>query len=516
MSSCTPPTTDNTLLVQTYQGQLEGQWSGADQAIRVFKGIAYAKPPTGERRWQAPHSPSAWEGIRKADQFGPACWQPTEVEEFVWSREGFTVNEDCLYLNVWSPAKAEAAAVMVWFHGGAHTGGMSHDRIFDGENLAREGVVLVSVNYRLGPLGFLAHPQLAAESSRNAAGNYGLLDKIAALNWVNENIAQFGGDANNITIFGQSAGSQSVCSLMASSLASGLFHKAIGQSASCINPMPQNDRDGRSRGARLIAAITPDATAQQMRALSPEALLEAAQKTNWAAQSRIVIDGWVLDASHENTFAKGAQAQVPLLLGSLSNEGHLLFPQDADLTQAQLRAYALKLAGEQIAPQLLDAYASDQAPGAVQHAIATDLFMTYGMRRWASYHARTGAPTYLYYMDHQPPAFRLYVPDRPDLKLPEGPRSAGAYHSGDLAYVFGNTRKVGMDWQAQDHAIADQVVGYWTNFAKTGNPNGAGLPDWSAYENEQQSTQLIGPDTRTIQGANRQKIDLLEQAIPLN
>jgi para-nitrobenzyl esterase len=511
LSACAKPEHDP-LQILTYQGELRGLQ--VDDRIRAFKGIPYAAKPVGERRWQPPHAAESWSGVRMATEFAPACWQAPTPDAFVWSRRDFQRSEDCLYLNIWSAAEPTAKPVMVWFHGGSHTGGMSHDRIFDGTALAKQGVVLVSVNYRLGPLGFLAHPLLAAESTHASSGNYGLLDKIAALNWINENIAQFGGDPTNITIFGQSAGSQSVCSLLASPLARGLFHKAIGQSASCVSPLPNPDRDGLQRGAALIATALEKPDLKRMRKLSPDALLDAAGKTGWSNLSRIVIDGWVLPEAPETIFANGQQARVPLLLGSLSNEGHLLFPLDTSLTDDALDKYLTDLVGKALVPELRAAYPGE-SPGHVQRDIATDLFMAFGMRRWADYQVRLGAPVYLYFMDHNPPAFRLYMPEAPDLQLPAGPRSAGAYHSGDLAYVFNNTQKVGVDWQPTDHALAEMIAGYWTQFARTGDPNREGLPLWRPYNSEQHYTQLIGNQTRTIEGARRARLDLFARVLPL-
>ncbi len=521
-TTAAPPEPLTTALeVVTYQGAVRGTWADRDHDIRVHRGIPYAAPPLDDLRWRPPQAMPPWQGTRQATEFGAACWQPGTVDEWVWSRGNFERSEDCLYLNVWSrsptPDAAANSPVMVWFHGGAHTGGMSHDKIFDGTELAKRGVVLVSVNYRLGPLGFLAHPLLSEESDHGSSGNYGLLDKVAALNWVNDNIAQFGGDPDNVTIFGQSAGSQSVCTLMASPLAQGLFHKAIGQSAACVNPQSPRDIDGRERGAQLIGALLERPTLETMRKLEPEALLQAGIDTQWNAKSRIVVDGWVVSEPQEETFARGKQAQIPLLIGSLSNEGHRLFPLDDQLTQDDLEAFAARTFGE-LAPRVLAAYGSDATPPYTQREIATDLFMTYGMRRWASYQHRAGQATYLYYMDHQPPAFRLYMPHDPDLEQPGGPRASGAYHSGDLAYVFGNTRNVGLDWNESDHVIAAQTATYWTNFAKSGDPNDADSPSWRPYTATDHATQFIGAEPRnieTIPGARRERLDLLEAAIPL-
>ena len=496
----------------TLQGTLSGHWADQADRIRAFFGIPYAQAPIGGLRWRPPQAPHSWRGLRHANHPGAACWQNVNEENFVWARGDFERNEDCLYLNIWSSMDASAAPVMVWFHGGSHTAGMGHDRIFDGTELARMGVVVVTINYRLGPFGFLAHPALAAESDHDSAGNYGLLDKIAALNWVRDNIAQFNGDPGNVTIFGQSAGSQSVCALLASPLARGLFHKAIGQSASCLNSIGAHDMNGFERGTALVDALGTSADLTAMRAATPQQILAAAASTNWAQASRIVVDGWALPEPPRDIYTHARQAPVPLLVGSLSNEGNQLLPLNDQLSLQQLQDYAQAAAGEQAA-ELLTYYQAELAvsPGLAQRAIATDRFLTYGMRNWASLQTAAGAPTYLYYMDHEPPAFRLYVPARPDLELPDGPRSAGAYHSGDLAYVFANTGKIGMDWNERDHAFARQVASYWTNFARTGDPNGDGLPAWAPYDTESRNTMLLREGaSETVAGVRTEIMDLLD------
>jgi len=471
--------------------------------------VPYARPPTGALRWLPPQAPASWQGVRDAKASAPACWQATHSSEFVWRRGDFPRSEDCLYLNVWSPDVRADLPVMVWFHGGAHTSGMAHEKIFDGANLAREGVVLVTVNYRVGPLGFLAHPWLAEESDHGSAGNYGLLDKIAALNWVRDNISAFGGDATQITVFGQSAGSQSVCALMASPLAEGLFHRAIGQSGACFAPIP-SDADGRVRGRQLVDHLSVDAL-QALREVDPERLLQAAEATNWALQSRIVIDGWVLPDPPRVRYQRGKHHAMPLLLGSLANEGERLLPLDTTLTEAELDAFLDTLSSSMAEP-LKTAYAKNQAsPGRVQRDILIDRFMTLAMRRWAGFNQQAAAPTFLYFMDHVPPAFHLYMPDDPQLNLPGGLRSAGAYHSGDLALVFGNTDEVGIHWNAEDRAVSSLMVRYWTNFAKQGDPNGTGVPTWPAYEAVEHTTLRLNPTPGPIPGAHREKLDLLER-----
>jgi len=503
----------NPLLIKIAQGSLEGAWAESQTGIRSFHGIPYALPPTGALRWRPPQAPGPWQGTHSATAAGTACWQAINVDGWVWSRGEFERSEDCLYLNIWSEESNKKTPVMVWFHGGSHMSGMGHEQIFDGTELAKKGVIVVSINYRLGPLGFLAHPALSAESEHNSSGNYGLLDKISALQWVRTNIEAFGGDADNVTIFGQSAGSQSVCSLMVSPQAKGLFHKAIGQSAACVSPIPLDDSNGFIRGGRLVDTLDRGVDITAMREASPQQLLDAADASQWQNQSRIVVDGWVVPDRADDIFSARKQAKVPLLLGSLSNEGNQLFPLNNELTQAELISYATTMMGETLAPELLALYQDEleESPGLAQREILTDQFMAYGMRRWAAYQFNTGQPTYLYFMDHIPPAFRLYMPSEPDLQLDDGPRSGGAYHSGDLAYVFGNTRKVGHDWRKDDHQLSDLISQYWTNFAKFGDPNANGLPLWRQYDTKTHATQLLQIKPQSLDGIRRDRIDLFER-----
>ena len=513
LMACNQTTVAPMNIVKTLQGPVLGEPAYLPDIVS-FKGIPYAKPPVGELRWRAPQAAPRWQGTFDARQFAPSCSQLRHTSSFVWRREDFQVAEDCLYLNVWAPAdfQTQNAPVMVWFHGGAHTSGQGHSKIFDGAQFASRGVVLVTINYRLGPLGFLAHPWLAEESAQQSAGNYGLLDKIAALNWVRDNISAFGGDANNITIFGQSAGSQSVCALLASPLAEGLFHKAIGQSAACLAPAGSTDENGYQRGAELVDATGADSL-EALRKVPADDLLAAAESSQWANRSRITIDGWVLPEAPLTTFQAGRQHQVPLLVGSLANEGIHLLPLNEGLDQGELNNFISRLGGE---PGAIEAaYASEIAvgPGAGQHAIATDMFMAYAMQRWARLQAQRQPQSYLYFMDHPTPAFHLYMPEQPQLSLPDGPRSTGAYHSGDLAYVFGNTNLVGLHWEAADHELSDLIQTYWVNFAKTGDPNGPGLPAWPAVTPETPHTLRLNSEPVAEPGIRRAKLAALAAAL---
>ncbi len=511
-----PQTMIHSLVKETQHGSLRGAWADPSRDVQVFRGIPFAQPPVGELRWRPPAPLTSWTGIKSAQTFADACYQEFSEDAFVWSRGEFDRSEDCLYLNVWVPVdQTEPLPVMVWFHGGAHTGGFAHVPLFDGTELARKGVLVVTVNYRLGPWGFLAHPALRSESEHDSSGNYGLLDKLASLQWVQNNIKAFGGDASNVTIFGQSAGSMSVCALMASPLSDGLFHKAIGQSAACFNRYGR-DPSGEERGSKLAAFLLPDKaeiSAEDLRGIDNDALLNAATASGWdQGGGLIAVDGWVLPDAPAKTFASGTQAPVPVLLGSLANEGVELLPMNADLTEADFDTYLNKTFGD-LAQPIQRAYQTElsQSPALALRSINTDLFMALPMRRWAGHQANIGAPSYLYYMDYVPPAYQMYRADQPDLNLPDGPRSAGAYHSGELAYVFNNVGKVGDFWNQDDALMAERITDYWTQFARTGNPNIAGQPEWDPYSPETHNTLTLNVEGLQIPGALREKVDLLDR-----
>ncbi|MFK7913331.1 MAG: carboxylesterase/lipase family protein [Pseudomonadales bacterium] len=519
-------------IVQTSAGTYTGMLVASTPAIARYAGIRYAAPPTGELRFrppqrlEGPQRLSGPAGEIPAKSFGSACYQDFSYDEFVWRRGEFARSEDCLFLNIWAPAESRDLPVMVWFHGGSHTGGYAHAQIFDGAQLAARDVVLVSVNYRLGAFGFLAHPALAAETDDDSSGNFGLMDKLAALRWVQDHIAAFGGNPDNVTIFGQSAGSMSVCALMAAPQARGLFHKAIGQSAACLNPPrnPAADPTGRTQGLGLTAhlqldAHDPAAIAAALRALTPAQLQQAANESGWTAGPKLVVDGRLLQTSPRQTFLAGQHHAVPLLVGSLANEGAELLPLQADLDRATLAARLSQLFPGQ-SDALLARYAKDLAfsPGLAQREILVDQFMAWAMRDWARANTAAGAPSYLYFMQRATPIFALYTPGDPGVDLTDGPyrsgpRSAGAYHSGDLAYVFGNTRLVGEHWQAEDHQLSTQMVGYWTNFARSGDPNGSGLPAWPRFDARHATQVLDAPISTAASGVRTAKLDLFDAAL---
>ena len=299
-----------------------------DDGVRSYKGIPFAAPPVGELRWKAPQPVAAWEGVRECNDFGPDCPQAPYPQSSLYYSAPRKQSEDCLYLNVWTAAKAaEKRPVMVWIHGGALTRGSGATRAYDGTALAKKGVVLVTINYRLGPLGYLAHPELTAESPNRSSGNYGALDQIAALKWVQKNIAAFGGDPGRVTIFGESAGSWSVNALVASPLARGLFHRAIGQSGGSFGPMTylKEDREGRPSAEKIGEAFAKAAGADSIKALRAQPAEKIVEVFNSDPEGRKFrtqpnVDGWALPDEIRNIFAQGKQNEVPVIVGSNANE----------------------------------------------------------------------------------------------------------------------------------------------------------------------------------------------------
>ena len=507
--------------VETVAGALEGEYVDDAGDVLVFRGVPYARPPVGDARWQPPAAVEAWDGTRPATSFGPVCWQRSRDMSSLYARGDLNTNEDCLYLNVWAPAGEPAAShpVMVWFHGGGHNSGSGSARIFDGRTLARKGVVLVTINYRLGPFGFLAHPALSAESPHGSSGNYGLLDQIAALRWVRDNIAAFGGDAGNVTIFGQSAGSWTVCYLTASPLAKGLFHKAIGQSGGCFkgerpylnHATGETGAEKSAHDAGVAAAAElgvegdgPEAAAA-LRSIAPETVLAA------TLGSGAIIDGWVLPKAPREIYEAGEHSNVPVIVGAMANERAALYDASAEPSRDELVASVRSQYGPQ-ADTLLAAYEGDLAdsPATADRQISGDRTFVWEMRTWARAVESAGNASYHYFFSHAPPVFRLYVPDQPDLQIEGGRRAYGAYHSGELAYVFGNVGLVGIDWTDWDHELSRAISQYWVNFARTGDPNGDGLPAWPRYEQATDQSIEFGSEIQARSGVRKDKLDVFD------
>jgi para-nitrobenzyl esterase len=459
--------------VKTASGVVEGKEDGA---VHSFLGIPYAAPPVGDLRWKPPVAAAKWTGVRKATDFGPHCMQGKVFGDMNFRDSGGS--EDCLSLNVWVPAKPSAAKlpVMVWIYGGGFVAGTTSEARQDGTHLAQQGVIVVSMNYRLGIFGFLVHPELAKESGRNAAGNYGLLDQLAALQWVHENIAAFGGDPGNVTIFGESAGSFSVSAQMASPLAKGLFQKAIGESGAAFfsgglsfEPLSvREEKDAKSVSAKLGVS-----TLAELRAVPAEKLLEVFGKPGPDGFAfGPDVDGYFLPEPVPAIFAAGKQNDVPLLAGWNHDEGSFeiaFSPQKP--TADSLKAGAQKEFGEKAA-EALKLYPIDTDEHVLRSALdfAGDQFIAFSTWAWMESQSKTGKqPIYRYRFDLGPPAD------------PKGPQ-LGAFHSAEIEYVFGQLdSKAGVAWRADDRQLSEAMQKYWANFARSGDPNGAGLPKWPVY-----------------------------------
>ncbi|HEY3757398.1 MAG TPA: carboxylesterase family protein [Opitutaceae bacterium] len=464
----------NPLQVRIRTGVVEGSQTGP---IRVFLGIPYAAPPAGELRWKPPMPPASWHGVRPAKAFGPHAMQPVLWSDMIFRDPG--QSEDCLTVNVWTPAPAAAAAhlpVMVWIHGGGFLAGGSSEARQDGVQLAQKGVVVVSMNYRLGVFGFLALDSLAAESPQGAAGNYGLLDQIAALHWVRANIAAFGGDPANVTIFGQSAGSFSVCDLMASPLAHGLFAKAIGESGGAfynttlpLKALVQTEAD---HAARLKLVFGRDCSLAELRALPAAELLKAA-----TPDGRVVydfcpdIDGDVIPEDVPAIFAHRRQNDVPLIAGWVRDESEVSLPSQPPPMQA-LQDIAKRDFGSH-AKDFLQFYPGSTAGLAARSGAeyANDQFMAFSTWAWLEAQAQHGtAPAFRYRFDRAPPADT------------GGNTGRGAFHSSELPYVFDVfSCEPKVPWTDADRQVSSAIQTYWVNFARTGNPNGSGAPEWPRY-----------------------------------
>jgi len=468
--------------VRTTAGLVKGTTAGNGK-IGVYKTIPYAAPPVGELRWQAPRPAAPWQGVRDATEFGPRCLQGQIFADIVFR----DLSEDCLTLNVWTPASsaADRLPVMVWIHGGGFQAGAGAEPRHDGQAFARKGVVLVTINYRLGVFGFLAHPELTRESGRKASGNYGLLDQVAALRWVQENVAAFGGDPGNVTIFGESAGSFAVSALMASPLARGLFHKAIGESgafftggggALAVRPLAAVEE----QGVKFAASLGADSLAA-LRAKPGDEVLQAALKTQpWFSPH---VDGYFLPEEPLSIFAAGKQAPVPLLAGWNADEiraGIVLAKQKP--TAQSFVADTRKRFGDQ-ADAVLQAYpaATDEEALESAAALAGDMFIGYATWKWIEMHRQTAkVPVYRYSFDRKIPV----PPNHTVNGVPATARDVGARHAGEIEYVFGalDLSLPDVPWEPIDRKLSDAMTTYWANFARSGNPNGSGLPTWPRYD----------------------------------
>ncbi|MEA2385726.1 MAG: para-nitrobenzyl esterase [Solirubrobacteraceae bacterium] len=491
-------TARSALTVRVREGVLQGA-ATADGAVRAFKGIAYARPPVGERRWRPPAPAEPWDGVRDATAYGAVCPQPVVAETSLYFAGREPQSEDCLFLNVWSGAEpGDRRPVMVWVHMGAFlfgsgSAGPGPMSLYDGEALARAGAVVVTLNHRLGRLGFLAHPELSAESAHGASGNYGLMDQIAALEWVCENIAAFGGDPDRVTLFGLSAGSYSVSHLMASPRAAGLFHRAIGQSGAAFGPTKPScgvndamqDLEAAERTGVAVAGALGVSSLAGLRALTPEQLAAAplpGEPGEWGMDlsplpyrrgdfdsGYPIVDGHVLPENVHDVFQNGRQHAVPLLTGSVANESSGVpglpsveaFRADSraeygDRVDAFLALYPARTAAEAFA-------ASAMSNG--------DRIFVWQNWTWARLHSRR-RPTFYYHWSRVPP-----IPARAEV-CERDPR---AFHSSEVPYIFRHLEVRDWDWTRADRALSETVSGYWLAFAESGDPNGGDRPWWPEF-----------------------------------
>ena len=460
----------DSLTVKTAQGTVHGKVVNEGKA-RAFLGIPFAAPPVGDLRWKAPQPPAHWSGVRDATNFAARCAQWPIWADYIFQDAG--PSEDCLYLDVYTTAAASPAhllPVMVWIHGGAYVAGGSSEPRYSNSRLVDRGVVLVNINYRMGLFGFLASEDLRREGG-GAAGNYGLMDMVAALRWVRANIAEFGGDPNNVTIFGESAGSFAVSTLMATPQARGLFQKAMGESGAPfgsvlgVDPVevraPRDQAWVESLGVKNLA---------ELRALSMDALIDAAKKKGAVGFSP-VIDGRLLTEAVPTIYAAGKQAHVPLLAGW--NRDERTGTLSKGMTAEKWKAFATEHYGTH-ADEFLALYPGKTDAEAVASADAytTDEFLGIGTWQWIEAQTKTGeAPVYRYHFE---------LPAPPSEMHPEGKY---AWHSDDLEYVFGTLDvRRGSVWRPEDRKLTEEMMDYWTNFARKGDPNGPGLPEWPRYD----------------------------------
>ncbi len=478
--------------VKTANGILESTDAPKD-GVRSFKGIPFGQPPVADLRWREPQPVKNWNGVRKADQFGPRCMQRTSPGADYWFRST-GMSEDCLYLNVWTPAKSgtEKLPVLVYIFGGGFQNGDGSEPRYDGENMARKGMVAVSVNYRTNIFGFFVHPELTKESPHHAAGNYGLLDQVAALRWVRKNIAAFGGDPERVTVAGESAGSISVSALMASPLSRGLMAGAIGESGAMISSLPpQPLADAEQNGVKFGAAAGAN-TLAALRAMTAEQIQEAVTKVQGLRFST-ALDGYFLPKPLTAIFEAGEQAKIPLLAGSNTQEQPARSVLGGgDPTPETLANAIKKLYGDK-ADGILRVYAAtttDQVYEAATH-LASARFISHSTWKWTELQMKTGGkPVYRYLYARPRPAY-LGMPDQPapaaggapsgpGAQQPSGPR--GASHSAEIQYAMGN---LDLDkrysWEPADREVSKAMQAYFVNFIKTGNPNGPGLPEWPTY-----------------------------------
>jgi para-nitrobenzyl esterase len=497
-------------------GLVQGVAASETGDVVVFRGIPYAAPPVGDLRWRPPQPAKAWDGVRECAKFGAAAPQIVSplLSSFPGMSLGVPTSEDCLYLNVWAPTykSGEKLPVMVWVHGGGYTFGADSQPLYEATNLSRRGVVVVGMNYRLGVLGFLAHPALNAESEKGVSGNYGLLDQIEALRWVQKNIAAFGGDPERVTVFGESAGGNSVYSLLLSPLAKGLFQRAIPESGGTLN-FAQLKRSAYGREpaeqqgiafAKKCSVADGAGQLAALRALPVDVLLKSVPGLdgsrminfrNTGMRLAPIVDGYVIPDDPMTLFQQGAVNAVPMIVGANGNEGSMFtlvskLPANAEAFDAILN----RDFGSKFAATFKELYPPAQAKKSV-----TDLMGDFSFVDSARFVARNyehaHAPAYLYNFSH--------------VAAGSLGKMLGAHHGSEIAFVFDNLQ-LGKEHSPADLKVRDAMIGYWVQFAATGNPNKAGLPEWPAYSSTDDRCLLVTDQIGTAQHFRHDKLDAID------
>ena len=484
-------------------GALSGLAS-RDGLVRSFKGIPYAAAPVGAQRWRPPQPVAAWQGAREANGFAPICPQRSPIPGAFYQREFFQTaepqSEDCLYLNVWTPAPSGTAPrpVMVFIHGGGWQIWSGSMASFDGTALARKGVIVVTLNYRLGPLGFLAHPELDAESPGHVSGNYGLLDQMAALRWVQANIAAFGGDPKRVTIFGQSSGASAVAYLTVSPLAKGLFQRAIIESSSMAagtgGTGPTATLATTEEGGKRMVAELGAPSVAALRAMPAAEMITRTGPKYGTFGLAPAIDGWLLTGDILPVIAAGQQNNVELMIGSTADETTPYFPST---TPEALQTAIQTWFGAGAGPIAALYQGSDTATATIVNNHFRSDYATATARVAARVSAEHGHPAWVYSFDRPAPG--------------SDPIKLGAFHCAELAYVFGTQNTIDRPWEAGDRQLSDTMSSYWVRFAETGNPNGPNLPAWPAFEGKQGQVKVFG--TRASAEPDLKGLPLLEEFV---
>ena len=494
--SCSVQNDNQPAKVRVEQGWLLGA-RGLDSSVIVFKGVPFAAPPVGELRWRAPQPPPAWEGIRKADEYACNCTQQMYDTFGPWTAEyqpKGNVCEDCLHLNIWTAAKfeGEKRPVMVYIPGGAFTGGSGNVPVYNGEHLAKKGLVVVTINYRVGVMGFLAHPELAKESEHNSSGNYGLLDQVAALKWVKKNITAFGGDPDRVTIMGQSAGAMSVNYLTASPLAKGLFVRAIAQSGFYARLGPRENLTSAEQNGLNFADSMKVTSIEELRAMSAADLTPPKVE---GFRFSPIVDGWFLPKSVDEIFTIGEQNDVVTLTGMVADEGSS-GQNYGKVPAEEFRERVKRQAGKYV-DEILKLYpVSTEAECAEsQKAFARDMSMV-AMYLWGKKREKTGKTNlYTYLFVHQQPG--------------DTRERYQTFHSSELPYIFDNLNQSTRPWTEDDEKIAQVMSSYWVNFISTGNPNGEGLPEWPSFNESPGNIMELGDNMEPRPITSQQKFETL-------